>query len=237
MAEMKEISYGTSIINCTISYSNRRTLGITVHPDSRVTIDAPFDASTEQIEKKILKRASWILNRQNYFKSFGERTSPRRYISGESHLYLGKQYVLHVAEGKSNCVHFKGRSFEIVCTTKSKAERLMKEWYKEKAKIKFAEIAEPIILRFRKYKVEPTALYIQVMENRWGSCTPKGKIILNTELIKAPKPCIEYVVTHELCHLLHRNHTKAFFKLLTSEMPDWEKWKRKLEKLQLMPGR
>jgi predicted metal-dependent hydrolase len=108
----------------------------------------------------------------------------------------------------------------------------MKEWYRERAKIKFAEISEPIIQRFKKYNVEPSSLYIQYMENRWGSCTPKGKIILNVELVKASKPCIEYVITHELCHLLHRNHTSAFYQLLATEMPDWERWKNKLEKQQ-----
>ena len=81
-----------------------------------------------------------------------------------------------------------------------------------------------------KYNARPSAIYIQEMGNRWGSCTPKGKIILNTELIKAPKPCIEYVITHELCHLLHHDHTKAFFELLEAEMPDWKRWKNKLEK-------
>jgi predicted metal-dependent hydrolase len=107
----------------------------------------------------------------------------------------------------------------------------MKDWYRERAKIKFAEIAESIIQRFKKYNVELTSLYIQNMKNRWGSCTPKGKIILNTELIKAPKPCIEYVITHELCHLVHQRHTHAFYDLLTAEMPDWERWKNKLELL------
>jgi predicted metal-dependent hydrolase len=112
----------------------------------------------------------------------------------------------------------------------------MKDWYKERAKTKFAEIAEPIIQRFnQKYHVETrhalSLPHIQHMENRWGSCTPKGKIILNTELIKAPKPCIEYVITHELCHLVHQRHTRAFYDLLTAEMPDWERWKNKLEKL------
>jgi len=221
---MKEIKYE-------LVFSNRKTLGITVHPDCQVTVKAPVSATNEQIEKKVAKRASWILRQQNYFKSFVNKMPLRRYFSGESHLYLGKQYILHVAEGKPNNIRFKGRSFEIVCSPKTKAEQLMKTWYKERAKIIFAEIAEPVIQRFKRYKVEPTALYFQEMGSRWGSCTPKGKIILNTELIKAPKPCIEYVITHELCHLIHRNHTKLFFELLTSEMPDWERWKIKLEQL------
>jgi hypothetical protein len=107
----------------------------------------------------------------------------------------------------------------------------MKEWYRAHAKIKFAEFAEPIIERFKKRGVEPRSLYIQEMNNRWGSCTNNGKIILNIELIKAPRPCIEYVITHELCHLVHRDHTEQFFKLLTAEMPDWQKWKEKLERV------
>jgi len=69
------------------------------------------------------------------------------------------------------------------------------------------------------------------MRTRWGSCTPKGKIILNPELIKAPKACIEYVIVHELCHLVHKNHSQKFFDLQKKEMPDWEKWKNKLERL------
>ena len=86
---------------------------------------------------------------------------------------------------------------------------------------------------FEKYGVTPSSLYIQEMENRWGSCTPKGKIILNAQLIKVPRPCIEYVITHELCHLVHPDHTKAFWELLQKEMPDWERWKNKLERFML----
>ncbi len=225
--------YGTAIIHYTIQYADRKTLGITVHPDGLVVVKAPIDTSKEVIKEKVSKRASWILKQQAFFQSFGSRMPERRYISGESHLYLGKQYLLRVTEGKPNSVSFKGRCFEIVCTpkSKSKSKALMQEWYKERAKIKFAEIAEPIIQRFKKYEVEPASIYIQSMSNRWGSCTPKRKIILNVELIKAPKPCIEYVITHELCHLLHRNHTRTFYELLSKEMPDWERWKNKLEKL------
>lgn len=108
---------------------------------------------------------------------------------------------------------------------------MAKQWYRKKAKIKFAEIAEPLIQKFKKYNIEITGLYIQDMPTRWGSCTPKGKIILNPELMKAPKPCIEYVIIHELCHLVYHDHTKKFIDLQTKEMPDWKKWKNKLKRL------
>ncbi|KAA6315147.1 hypothetical protein EZS27_034352 [termite gut metagenome] len=234
---METLIYGTTEIIYSITYSNRKTLGISVNPDGQVIVIAPVDISKEKIEEKINKRAPWILKQQHFFNSFGEKMPLRRYINGESHLYMGKQYILRIVKGKHNSVSFKGHSFEVEmrhATSLQNAEsvqRLMKEWYKERAKIKFAEIAEPIIQRFKKYNVEPTSLYIQNMENRWGSCTPNGKIILNTELIKALKPCIEYVITHELCHLVHQRHTHAFYDLLTVEMPDWERWKNKLEQL------
>lgn len=228
---MEIVQYGNTDIYYSVVYSERKTLGIVVNPDGSVIVKAPIGILKEKVSEKVTKRASWIIKQQNFFKSFGKKMPQRRYISGESHLYLGRQYRLYVKEGKPNSVSFKGRCFEIVCTSKDKAESLMTAWYKERAKVKFAEIAEPIIQQFKKYGVEPKSLYIQAMENRWGSCTAKQKIILNTELIKAPKPCIEYVITHEMCHLLHKNHTKAFYELLTNEMPDWEKWKNKLERM------
>ena len=228
---METLQYGSTEICYSVVYSVRKTLGIVVNPKGEVIIKAPVDASIVKIAEKVRKRASWIVKQQSFFKSFGQHNPKRRYISGESHLYLGRQYRLYIKEGKPNSVSFKGHTFEIICSQKSKAENLMRDWYREQAKVKFAEIAEPIIQQFKKYGVEPKSLYIQVMENRWGSCTSKGKIILNTELIKAPKPCIEYVIIHEMCHLLHRDHTRAFYDLLSVEMADWERWKNKLEKL------
>ena len=227
------INYGTSKIVFNVQYSNRKTVTIAVLPDGSVQVKAPENAPIEVVREKIHKRASWILRQQQYFKSFGERTPERKFISGESHLYLGRQYLLRVAKGKPDSVKYKGRYFEIVCFSKSKAKDLMNNWYRIHAKVKFAEIAEPIIQRFQRYNVEPTTIYIQEMNNRWGSCTNGGKIILNTELIKAPRPCIEYVIIHELCHLIHRNHTKAFYEVLSVEMPDWERWKNKLEQVLL----
>ena len=227
------VAFGSNEIGYEVKFSKRKTLGIKVYPTGDVEVLAPIDTSSEAIEQRVLRRAQWIVRQQNYFKELGERSPEKRFISGESHYYLGRQFLLRVEEGKPNSVRYKGRYFEVICTPTSKAKELMKAWYREHAKEKFAEFAEPIIARFEKYGVAPSSLYIQEMDNRWGSCTPKGKIILNTQLIRAPRPCIEYVITHELCHLLHPDHTKAFWELLQKEMPDWERWKNKLERFML----
>jgi predicted metal-dependent hydrolase len=225
------IQFGSKEIYFQLSYSVRKSLGITVTPDTDVLVKAPIDASIDKIKEKVKKKAAWIIKQQSFFLTFYPKTPERRYISGETHLYLGRQFRLKVTIGQKNEVRHRGSFIEIITKEKPKAKELLKQWYRDKAKDKFAIIAEPLIEKFKKYNTEPKGLFIQEMPTRWGSCTAKGKIILNPELIKAPKHCIEYVIIHELCHLVHRDHTQKFIDLQTKEMPDWEKWKNKLESL------
>lgn len=229
---IEKLTYGSQTIDFELTYSDRKTLGITVNPDLSVQVKAPKEATRKKIFEKVEKRASWIIEQKKYFLSFQPRRKEFLYKTGESHYYLGRRYQLEIIDGHSEAVYYQGRHLQV--ETKNKApkhvKKLLDKWCRERAKMKFPEYAEPLIRHFKKYDVEPKNLYIQKMETRWGSCSAKGNIILNPELIKAPKPCIEYVIIHELCHLIHRNHTKAFFRLLIKEMPDWKKWKEKLEK-------
>lgn len=228
---MDSIEFGSKTIAFRLTFSDRKSLGITITPDMEVMVKAPRNVSIERIKEKVKKKAPWIIKQQRYFLSFLPRTPEKKYVSGETHLYMGRQYRLKITEAKSNIVHFRGRFFEVQVKKKSNAKTLLRQWYRERAKLKFAEIAEPWIQRFEKYNVKPEAIYLQEMPTRWGSCTPKGKIILNPELIKAPKPCIEYVIIHELCHLVYPNHTNSFIQLQEKMMSDWEIWKMKLETL------
>jgi predicted metal-dependent hydrolase len=95
---------------------------------------------------------------------------------------------------------------------------------------KFQEVFAEVLPRFRRFDVGAPKMELRRMKNRWGSCTASGTILLNPELIKAPKRCIEYVATHELCHLIIPEHNKKFFALLSEMMPGWERWKLSLEK-------
>jgi predicted metal-dependent hydrolase len=229
--EKHHITFGSKRIEFNLHYNGRKTLGITVTPDLSVQIKAPANSNIEKVKEKIRKKAPWIIKQQSFFLSFFPKTPSRQYVSGETHLFLGRQFRLRVKTAKKNEVTCKGKFIDVLTKDKTKTKDLVKKWYKQKAKEKFSEIAEPLIQRFKKFHVEPSGIYAQQMTQRWGSCTPNGKIILNVELVKAPKGCIEYVIVHELCHLVHHDHTQKFINLQTREMPDWEKWKNRLEHL------
>jgi len=228
---MDAIQFGSKKIDFSLEYSNRKSLGITVTPELSVLVKAPIDTSMEKIKEKLRKKAPWIIRQQSFFLSFHPKTPARKFIGGETHLYLGRQYRLQIQIGKDESVKLKGKFIEVTAREKSRAKDLLNGWYLQHAKTKFHAIAQPLIDKFKKHKVEPSSIVFRDMPTRWGSCTPKGKIILNPELIKAPKGCIEYVIIHELCHLIHHDHTQKFIDLQTKEMKDWAKWKMKLEKL------
>ena len=229
---MKEaIQFGSRSIDFRLEYSNRKSLGITVTPEMEVLVKAPKGTTIEKVNEKIRKKAPWIIKQQSFFLAFQPKTPQRKYISGETHLYLGRQYRLQIQIGKVESVKLKGKFIDVTASEKSRAKELLNNWYLQHARKNFHVIAAPLIVKFKKYKVEPSSIVLREMPTRWGSCTPKGKIILNPELIKAPKGCIEYVIIHELCHLIHLDHTQKFLDLQIKEMKDWEKWKMKLEKL------
>lgn len=223
------IQFGSKTIDFELTFSNRKSLGITVTPEMEVVVKAPVDTALDKIKEKLRNKAPWIIKQQSFFLSFHPKSTPKSFVSGESHLYLGRQYRLKVSDGQTDEVKLKGRFIEVTRSSDGKTEELLKKWYLKHAREKFYQYAEPWIERFKHYQVEPASIVLLEMPTRWGSCTPKGKIILNPELIKAPKGCIEYVIVHELCHLVHHDHTHRFFDLQAKEMPEWEKWKMRLE--------
>jgi predicted metal-dependent hydrolase len=225
------IQFGSRTIAFTLLFQNRKTLGIKVFPDSAVQVIAPLDAQEPTILQKVKTKAPWILKQIDFFHSFRPLTPERRYISGESHLYLGAQYKLKVIEAPENCVKaLRGQlSVYTLNTNPHQVEQLLTDWYRQRAEQVFIALLKKVLPRFQQHQIGEPEILIRKMKKRWGSCTAKGKIVLNLELIKAPKPCIEYVIIHELCHLIHHEHTRYFFALLEQMLPDWKKWKDRLE--------
>jgi predicted metal-dependent hydrolase len=208
------------------------TMEIAVHPDGTVLVKAPQKSEIQQIEDKVRKRARWILKQLNYFDQFQPITPPRSFVNGETHLYLGKQYRLKISSGTISSVKLANGYFNINClgaVTPEKARTLLNTWYNDKAKLHFHERFENCWLNFSHRNVPKPELSIKRLQKRWGSLSEKGTLTLNSALIRAPKECIDYVITHELCHIIHHNHSPEFYKLLETVMPDWEQIKHKLE--------
>ena len=229
IVKTNNIKYGKKEISYELIFQDRKTLGIKVFPEGSVKVYAPSDISNDKIEEKVKEKARWILKQQNEFLSYHPLTPARKYINGETHLYLGRQYILQSEIGQINQVKAYRGKLEVHHKSNTKVETVVKNWYREKAIEHFNSVLEEKINLFTKYDIEKPLVEIRSMSKRWGSCTVKGKVILNPELIKAPKGSIEYVMIHELCHLVHHNHTKAFYELQEKIMPDWKKWKTKLE--------
>lgn len=227
-----QVNYGSKCIEYNLSFATRKSLGIKVSPDGEVNVLAPVNTTLIDISKKVKSKAAWILKQQSFFNSYKPHTPARKFISGETHLYLGRQYKLQIVKGDVDEVKI-CRGTMVITSKNNNAiyiEKILTGWYKAKAVLHFQELLTICLEKVKKYKIEKPILYIRQMQKRWGSCTKAGKIILNTELIKAPKASIEYVIIHELCHLIHYNHNKEFYALQNKLYPNWEKWKEKLEK-------
>lgn len=228
----RTVRYGASEINFEILRVPRKTLEIAVHPNREVIVKAPMETDLQKICICVIKRARWIFKQIAYFKQFEPRTPTRHYVGGETHLYLGRKYRLKILGEEDESVRIVGGRI-IVSIDGSPApervKRLLYKWYRQKAKQKFQERLEYCLAGFHKKNFISPNLRIRTMSTRWGSLSSNDNLTLNLQLIKAPRDCIDYVVTHELCHVTYKNHGPEFYKLLEKTMPDWERRKHKLE--------
>ena len=219
------IQFGRKRIEFQLLYSSRKTLAIDVHPDLSVIVTAPKNTEDVAVEQKMHKRASWIVQQQRFFENYLPTIPPRLYVSGESHRYLGRQYRLRVHEGDKEAVQMARGQINVFLTepsNKIRTKSLVTGWFRQRAEIVFQELFSAMLPKAERHGISAGKFEIRRMKNRWGSCTIEGHILLNPDLIIAPKLCIEYVIVHELCHLKEHNHSPGFYRLLQSMMPDWE---------------
>ena len=234
-AERHRLHYGAQCIDYRVVRRPRRTLEIAVEPDASVVIVAPIDADIDVIEQRLRKRAAWILRQQRYFSQFLPRATERLFVAGETHLYLGRQYRLKVVPSIQEKVKLV-RGFIMVQThwpNRSEVTRdLLENWYRERAHVKFAERLDQCLQRFpAPGDFRPKGMIVRQMKYRWGSMSPTHRLLLNRRLVQAPTDAIDYVITHELCHIAEPHHGPAFFDLLARVMPDWERRKQRLERI------
>lgn len=205
---------------------------IKVHPDCRVVVSAPKDADNEDVLAAVKQRGRWIYQQLREFRQQLEHITPRQYISGESHLYLGKQYLLkvNVEPNQQQGVKLLRGKLEVFVRSRDteRVKKLLADWYKERAREVFARRLE-VLLEQALWVDKKPPLRLLAMQTQWGSCSPNGRITLNPNLVKAPRDCIDYVILHELCHLAEHNHSEQFYRLLGQVMPGWEPVKERLD--------
>lgn len=234
---LHRVQFGSLSIDVLLTFNHRKNLKISVHPDLRVTVDAPSERSVEEVLARVRNRVPWILKQKRYYDRFQPIQPERQFVSGESHLYLGKHYRLKISKSDTQSVRLKGGYFHVSLErpeTKDHVKSTLLKWYKEHAYKLFTSRLNALYEKFSSMDLPLPKLNIKEMSTRWGSCSKGGIITLNLHLIKAPLNSIDYVIMHELCHLLEHNHTDKFYKLLAKYMPDWEKWKDRLEKVVIL---
>lgn len=217
-------------IKYTIKRSKRRkTLTITVERDRSIIVFAPDSMSDEKIEEVVKTKHQWIYEKIGHPQKY--QNSPdapgKEIVNGESLLYLGRQYRVEILKGSEPSIKFEQKFYipELNNTEVSKGD-MLKEWYKERAQ-------EKIVPKVHKYardlgvQVEK----VKIVDNRfrWGSCTINNNVNISWRLIKAPMFVVDYVIVHELAHLLEANHTPVFWNIVSAQLPKMEKAKQWLK--------
>lgn len=211
-----------------------KNINLRIRSDGSIYLSASEKIPLSTITEFLNKKTDFILSALDKYEELRKYTDGKRsYRSGESFRYLGKELRLMVSQGK-NGIESDGVYLYLTVADIANIgakQKLIEKWYDKQCRDLFLEIINEIYPIFRKYDVPEPKLTIREMTSRWGSCQPKrGIITLNKRLVETPRNCIEYVVMHEFIHFRQPNHSKLFYDLLATLMPDWKERKNTLEK-------
>jgi len=230
------IEFGSRKIPYRLHRADRKRLRIVVYPDLTVDVYAPRAANDEKVHSAVHKKAAWIARKLDKLETYHPLPTPKRYVSGETLVYLGRHYRLKVMKASMQPAKLIGCFLRVWVEEKNDTQSVKKavdQWYRKRARETLGRYLEKCFTVASRHGVPHPFLVIRAMRTRWGSCSNKGRITLNVDLVQVPVHCIEYVIIHELCHLKHNNHSKAFHSLLTRCQPDWRKRKETLDRFRL----
>lgn len=228
--------YGETRLPYQVQEDPARTSRIAIHvePDGSVIVDAPPGYADSAVQKAVQKRARWVTNHVADATHRFAQVRTREYVSGEQILYLGRRYSLKVifASQPSKMPKLRGNRLEVETRTGDLADirGRVRAWYRTRARDYLALQLDRLSNRLTWVDAPPPFRLLE-MSRQWGSCSPSGQIILNPHLIKTPRACVDYVLVHELAHLVHHNHGPEFFALLDREVPDWKRDKQVLDSM------
>jgi predicted metal-dependent hydrolase len=234
--EQGHVSFGRSIIDYRVERSDRRkTVTIAVDPRAGVVLKAPVDATLRRLDDVVKTKAPWILQRLVDFRELGPGPTPKEFVAGESYSYLGRSYRLKLersSDGSTPSASLHGAFLTVSlprgCITEQRdaiVKRAVVAWYRRQADRRLPERVEVYASRAG---LRAAPILVREQEKRWGSCNSKGELRFNWRVMMAPMSLVDYVVAHEVCHLVVRDHSTRFWKLLGTILPDFEERRARL---------
>ena len=220
-------------IEVIVTHKAIKNVHLSVYPPSgRVKIAAPEHMSLETIRIFAVAKLDWIKRQQAKLRAQA-REQPREFLTRESHYLWGQRYLLKVIEGEQkHRVELKGKQLMLYVrsgTSSEKCQEIIQSWYRAQLR---AELPDLIAKWESRLGVNVAVFHLQRMKTKWGSCNPsKSSIRLNTDLAKKPRECLEYIVLHEVAHLLERTHNVRFVALMDKHMPHWPQYRKILNTL------
>ena len=219
-----KFEYGSRIITFNLIYRKRKTMSIEVETTREVTVIAPVGTSTDDIVEKVKSRAGWIVSKQYESKFIDDKKIKREAVSGESYMYLGRNYSLDIRVDENiDNISVKLFQGKFVVNTYTKDEDLIKKamenWYREKT---LAKVKERVSYYSSYFNNEVTTVKVKEQKKRWASCTSKNELLFNWRCVMAPVFVLDYIVVHEMCHMEYKNHSKDFWNRVYAVMPDYE---------------
>ncbi len=232
--EQGSVQFAARRIPYRLHRGKRKSLRIAVSPDLTVDVFVPQAAGDDRINTILQKKAGWIARTLDRLANYHPLPTPKRYVSGETLVYLGRQYRLKVENGSRRPAKLLGKYLWVWADSIGNVQSIkqgIEVWYRKHANDVLSRYLDKCQATAARHGVPVPHMVIRSMQKRWGSCSVSGRITLNTNLIQVPVHCVEYVIMHELCHLKHHNHSKAFYALLSRCMPDWRSRKELLGRL------
>lgn len=224
--------YGTKVINFTYEYRKRKTLSIEIKPPQKVHVKAPEGITEDKINEIVMKKGKWIKQKLFETREIEHQKPDREFVNGESFMYLGRNYSLQIIMDetvkKTTVSLYQGKLYVTTATGNvAEIKAAMEYWYREKT-------LQLVMERIKYYQpyiiVMPRLVKVKQQKKRWGSCTSKKNLYFNWRCCMAPAKVLDYIVVHEMCHMVYLNHSKEFWNMVGRILPDYKECREWLKK-------
>lgn len=215
--------YGTKYIDFNVVFKERKTMSIEVEPSGQVNISSPLGVTEDIILDKVKSKANWIVQKQYEVQSININKINREVVSGESYLYLGRNYSLQIEDINTKDINVKLFRGKFIISTytrnQDKIKLALENWYREKTLLR---VNERVNYYKQYFNIRPKDIKVKEQKKRWASCTSNNELLFNWRCSMAPANILDYIVLHEMTHMIYKDHSQEFWDRMAAVMPDYE---------------